>query len=46
MMSARERDKIPHPATWLRGQRWRDEIEADKPTAAARAYKHAWEADR
>ncbi|WP_454676478.1 hypothetical protein [Achromobacter marplatensis] len=32
----REREHIPHPATWLNGARWDDEIELPKPRAAAR----------
>jgi len=32
--SGREREHIPHPATWLNGARWDDEIELPKPKAA------------
>ncbi|KAG0928227.1 hypothetical protein G6F31_017784 [Rhizopus arrhizus] len=37
----REREHIPHPATWLNGARWDDEIELPKPKAAARAGQDA-----
>ena len=30
-MSLKEKQFIPHPATWLRGERWNDEIEQPKP---------------
>ena len=30
-MCAKEPQFIPHPATWLRGERWQDEIEKPKP---------------
>lgn len=30
-MRARDKQFIPHPATWLRGERWNDEIEQPKP---------------
>ena len=32
----RPKDKIPYPATWLRGERWEDEIEVPE----ARAHVH------
>lgn len=32
--SGREREYIPHPATWLNGARWDDEIEMPKPKQA------------
>lgn len=32
--SATEREYIPHPATWLNGARWEDEIEMPKPKLA------------
>ncbi len=30
-MRAKDKQFIPYPATWLRGERWTDEIEQPKP---------------
>lgn len=31
----RDMDKVPHPATWLNGQRWLDELAPRKPQVPA-----------
>jgi hypothetical protein len=35
-VSDRPRDKIPHPATWLNGERWNDEPDANRSQTDAR----------
>jgi hypothetical protein len=44
-LAGKEKQFVPHPATWLNGRRWEDDVAAIAPQGTPKAVPHQTAAD-